>query len=613
MRKLWRQSILLAAVLMAALMAYAQQDTAQPQKLDSFILRQRGLFGDLVKNLLSNNPIEAQRTVQRNDIAFQRYRGRTIRNILVQSLDFGVPIADTGKRFANTITRLLDQAHKSTRERVVRKNLFFKEGSVLSPFMLGATERHLRDLSYLQEARIVVIPVREDPNAVDVIVFLKDAFSLGGGINVHQINRVEVKLQEDNFMGRGDRIQASGFYDSRRKKNLGYGGEYRWRNIEGSFIDAHIGFQTYGRSFSSYKFEERTNYLKVIKPLVNPYMKWTYALELSSRSSVNMYHTDSMYKSDYAYGYTLGDAWVGWNITADKPSINNVEDRLNLLVSSRFIQRHFDKRPSIAGGRYFYRYTDFEAVLGALSLYRQTFYKTSFIYGFGRNEDVPEGVDASIIGGLTNTAGRRRPYLGIDLQRFYFTRQDHYLSYTLRAGSYFFRSGMEDISVLGNIDYFSRLHLLNDRWKQRSFISASFGKQINYRLTEPLFVESHYGLTGYKNDNLAGDTRITLKAESVFFSPWMLAYFRLAPFGFATGSLFRASGEPVHKHKLYSSVGGGLRIQNESLVFGTIEIKGAYFPNPDFEGRGWRVEIGTNIRFRYNKEFIKRPELVGVN
>ena len=578
------------------------------------MLRQKGIIGDLMKGLRgsSGTTVPGAR-IQRNDQAFQPYRGKIIRNILTQSLDFGVPIADTGKRFANTITRILDETHKTTRQRVIRNNLFFSEGVPLSPFMLGATERHLRDLSYLQEARIVVVPVRGTADSVDVIVFSKDGFSLGGGANVLEIDRFELKVQEDNFLGRGDRIQASGFYDSRRRHQVGWGSEYIMRNIGGSFVDIYAGFNSYGRSFTSSKFDEQVSYIKLLKPLVNPYMKWTYALELSSRESANHYFTDSIYKAEHSYHYTHADAWAGWNITADKPTVNNNGDRLNLLISGRVIQRHFDRRPIVASGKYFYRYNDLEALLGAVSVFRQTFYKTNFIYGFGRNEDVPEGLEASIIGGYTKTAGRQRPYVGIDLQRYYFTRTDHYFNFTIRAGTYISRLDMEDVGLLGSIDYFSRLYQYGERWKGRTFISASATRQLNYRLTEPLFLESAYGLQRYRNDNRGGDSRLSIKAESVFFSPWTVAYFRLAPFGFGAASLFRTPEADSRKAVLYSAVGGGLRIQNESLVFGTIEMKGAYFPRSDFEGRRWRIDFGTNIRFRYNREFIKRPELVGLN
>jgi hypothetical protein len=614
-KKLLRHFLALATGIFMTVAADAQADSGRGQPLDSFLLRQRGWLGDLARNLLAEAPDEEGlgRSVRRNDDAFQRYRGLVIRRIVVQRVDFGVSISDTTKRLINTVTRILDAAHSTTSEKVVRHNLFFTEGDRLSPPLLGASERHLRDLAYLQEARITVRRVRTSRDSVDVLVITKDAFSLGGGLNFHEIDRVEGQIQEDNVHGSGDKALVSGFYDRKRSNPVGYGFEYVKRNIGGSFIDASIGFQDYRKSFSSNKYEEKNSYIRLIKPLVNPYMKWTYAIEAGMRETTNQYWPDSLYQAEYRYRYRMLDTWAGWNFTADKASGNNRDNRLNWLIGARFLERGFQHRPLHSDGLNFYRYTDRTAVLGALSVFRQTFYKTQYIYGFGRNEDVPEGVDASIVGGWTRTAGRERPYVGVDLQRYYFNRGDHYFSYTVRAGTYFYGKRAEDISVLAGLDYFSRLHLLNSRWKQRSFAGISAARQWNYRLTEPLFLESAYGLPLYDNRSIGGDARVTIRGESVFFSPWTLAWFHLAPFAFGSATLFHYPADMVEVNTIYPSVGGGLRLQNESLVFGTIEVKAAYYPKPDLRNQRWRLELGTNIRFRYNREFIKRPELVGVN
>ncbi|MDB5197109.1 MAG: hypothetical protein JWP88_1480, partial [Flaviaesturariibacter sp.] len=412
--KFYRQFIVLSAALLIAVAGLAQTDTARSSNLDSFILRQKGFIGELARNLLSNNPGENEsRAVQRNDAAFKAYRGLIVRRIIIQPVNFGKNIGDTSKGLNNKITRLLDRAHRTTKEEVIRRNLFFHEGDVLSPYLMGASERHLRDLVYLQEAKIHVIRVWNSSDSVDVVVFSKDAFSLGGGINFMEATRFELKLQEDNFWGRGDRALISGFYDVKRRNPLGYGAEYAMRNIKGSFVDGYAGFNSYESSFSTGKHDECHTYIRFIKPLVNPFMKWTYALEASHHQTKNLYFPDSIYHADQRYRYDLFDGWAGWNFTADKPVEGNREDRLNWLVGGRLLQRHFIDRPQMSGGKYFYRYTNLSAVLGAISLFQQTFYKTQYIYGFGRNEDVPEGLDASLTGGWTSTGGVERPYVGI--------------------------------------------------------------------------------------------------------------------------------------------------------------------------------------------------------
>jgi hypothetical protein len=48
-----------------------------------------------------------------------------------------------------------------------------------------------------------------------------------------------------------------------------------------------------------------------------------------------------------------------------------------------------------------------------------------------------------------------------------------------------------------------------------------------------------YGLHDYKNDHVAGSTRISAKAESVFFTPWRLFYFKFAPFVFGSATFLK--------------------------------------------------------------------------
>ncbi len=593
---------------------FAQTDSVKKVTLDSFIRRQRGFIGKLGKGILADTSLDntASPRVQRNDAAFQQYRGLVIRHIVIKVLDFGISIGDTTKAMNNKLTRLVNNLHTNTTERTIRRNIFFRSGTPLSPFLLGANERHLRDLRFIQDAKITVQQLAPGSDSADIFILTKDVYSLGGGANMSRINRIELAVQEDNLGGGGNQIQLQTLFDSERKRTFGFGAQYIQRNISGSFIDGYVGYKNFSPSFSTGKREEQTTYLRFIKPLVHPYMKWTYALEASLNKTVNMYDTDSVYQKDARYDYNSVDAWVGWNINGDELWEANNEERLNWLVSLRVFRRDFETLPENIRDKYFQRYVDFAGVLGAVSIFKQTFYKTQFIYGFGRNEDVPEGVDFSFTAGYTIKDKRKRPYAGLDYQRYFFTPQEHYVSLVVRGGGFIHKRKFEDVALLAGIDYFSRLQTLNKRWKQRTFLAASVGRQIGFQLNDPLLLESKWGLEGFENDNIGGTLRLSGKAESVFYSPWSPLLFKLAPFVFAGATVFESTNTR-NKPKLYSAVGGGIRTRNESLVFGTIEVRGTYYPKPNFYNDHWRISFIGNLRFTYNKQFIKRPELVVLN
>jgi hypothetical protein len=351
----------------------AQTDTAQRQGLDSFLLKQKGIIGDLAKNLIADTSSEEPgHGLQRNDKYFQRYRGRIIRSIRIQSLDFGVPIRDTAKGLSNSLTRFANNMHRKTREYVIRKNLFFRENEPLLPYLMADNERHLRDQEFLQDALIIIRPVPGADNLVDVVVRTKDVFSIGGSLRMHNTKSASIQIREDNLGGTGDRVALRALYDHERHRKFGLGGEYIARNIAGSFVDGYVGVLNFEDAFNTGNEEETIHYIRFIRPMVNPYTKWTYALEVADHRTSNMYATDSLYESDIQYRYASVDAWGGLNMSAEKLTGKSYEDRLRKLISARFMQQRFSLVPTKFEGAYNWEYAD----LTAFSVFRQDYYKT---------------------------------------------------------------------------------------------------------------------------------------------------------------------------------------------------------------------------------------------
>src|SRR5690606_39828076 len=58
-------------------------------------------------------------------------------------------------------------------------NLFIRENTKLNPYKIADNERFLRTIEYIQDARIIVIPIPET-DSVDLVVITKDLFSLTG-------------------------------------------------------------------------------------------------------------------------------------------------------------------------------------------------------------------------------------------------------------------------------------------------------------------------------------------------------------------------------------------------------------------------------------------------
>ncbi|MGI8584434.1 MAG: hypothetical protein ACR2KX_19760 [Chitinophagaceae bacterium] len=590
----------------------AQNDTIKKRSLDEYLLTRKGIFGKLVKVLMTDTARDnASAEPQRNDIKFQPYSGKIIRDIQFKRLNFGTPISDTAKEVSTVLTRLSNKVHRKTYERIIENNLFFRKNDSIQPYLLADNERYLRDLPYLNDAKISVIPLLDNLDSVDIAVFTKDVLSIGAEVPSVDLNNTKLSLTEENLAGTGNRISIRGLFDKSRAKKIGYGAEYIWRNISGSFLDAYFGYQNFNSSINGNK-EENAYYIKLIRPLVNSYMRWTYALEASRHQTQNMYFRDSLFLSDYRYSYNNLDIWGGLNVDATFLDKYVRGQRLRALVALRLLSQKFDALPVRLINTYDSRYADITGGLATVSVFARDFYKTQYIYGFGRNEDIPEGIDVGFTAGFTRKQNKSRPYLGIKFERYYFTSKKRYLDFTVRLESSLHKKNFEDITALGNVDFFSRLKNIG-RWKQRTFLSAGITWQINSTLNEPLYLESRYGLPEFSNGYIPGYIRTTVKGESVFYTPLSLASFRFAPFVFYNTSLFTPRNSALAESKIYSSIGGGLRTRNESLIFGTIELRAYYFPRKNFNNGSFRIDFNSNLKFKYNSQLGGRPDFIQAN
>lgn len=604
---------LLAYCFIVSIFSLLQLNAAAQQngdKQDTFFLaKKKGLLGKLGKSI-STSPTDPPQKVENQ---FLKYKGKIIRSIEIVRLGFECDINDSCSVKDNLAIRIGKKFHKNSTEKLIRRGLFFTEGNPVYPYLMADNERYLRDLVYLHDARILIDQSSEDSNYVDVTVLTKDIFSLGMDINISSRTRGQAELKDENVLGSGSKISVSGFYDEARQPHRAFGGEFVKRNIGGSFIDWTVGFKNFRSTFSSFQNEEAAFYTKIEKPLVTPYIPSTGGLEGGYFKTTNAYSQDSLYDNDYKYAYYNIDGWFGYSLDSKRSLYEEKEIRVHKFAAIRGFYQHFLTVPTKYKTEYDYRFADFNGALASINVFKQVFYKTNFIYGFGRAEDVPEGFSLSLTSGWVNKQDAKRPYVGLDGQLNNFFKDGYYISYTFRAGGYFYRHRFEDVDLLFNLDKFTKLKKLNPNWYFRCFLSAGITAQVNPVLNAPLFLNSIYGLPYFDNGTVNSDLRTTVKAETVFFNTKKLLGFRFAPFLFTDLSLLKPIKQQFNKSDLYSAVGGGIRTRNENLVFGTMELKGYYFPRTNETMNSWKIELNTDIRFKFNSTFIKRPDFVIAN
>ena len=565
-----------------------------------------------VKRTPDSGPDESYLSGKSED-AFMPYQGKIIRHIFINTFNFDRSLEDTAKRDNSLGARIGNRLHKSSRKFVIRDNLFIKEHTPVNAYMMADNERFLRSLEYIHDARIVVNEIPNNPDSIDVTVYTKDLFSIAGGAASQGANHINANIYETNLAGMAQRVEVSGLYDYNRTPNWAYGGLYRKNNVAHSFIDATVGYSV--MNISPYTHEEESiEFISLNRQLVSPYSRFAGGLTLSANQGYNPYHIpDSVV---FPYKYTLLDGWAGYSIGIKQLTATNNSIRDRRFLALRYYDRDFSQLPqqvrTPAGTRFDPIFNSSRAVLAQLTFFRQDYCKTQYILGFGTTEDLPYGYNIAVTAGWHEQLNLQRPYAGVSASDYIVSSRGDFIQLYLKSGTFLHKNHLQDASFLIGANAFSRIFFINST-KIRQYINLNFTYLHNRVTYAPLRIDNFYGLRGYLSDSAYGTKRLSLQLETTFYLRFKLLGFQFAPFPWGDISLVTPQKKLFTQSGLYTSLGAGLRMRNENLVFETIEIRAFFFPVAPENMRGFKVVTNANIRYRYRSNYITAPDLVQLN
>jgi hypothetical protein len=543
----------------------------------------------------------------KSETPFLRYNNKIIRHILIKEYGFERNFSDTSQETQYFGTKILNHLHRNTREWVIRDNLFIRENEPLNAYIVADNERHLRSLDFIQDVRILVKPIYNEHDSVDLLIITKDLFSITGQLYDLSPGRFKGKVGDVNVAGIGQQIFFTSLIEKSRTPNFGYEIYYNKNSIANSFINVSFDYTTINPDLSYANEDETAWYAQLDRPLVSPYTHVAGAVRVGSNESHNNYKLpDSFF---YKYHYNTFDAWIGDNLGVQK-LLENTDIKSRKFVSIRYFKNNFVESPYQTNDHYNFRFDNREAVLGGITFFKQKFYKTNYIFGFGTTEDVPYGYNVALTTGWYKQANLSRPYVGIDANKYVYTNSTFFVQYFLRTGG-FFKDGLQDANFLIGSSMYSKLFLYRDL-KIRQYISLSFSKQFNRVGLDPLYINNPFGVRYFNTDSVYGDQRISLYSETFLFLKGKILGFKFSPFAFGNIALLKPQEQTLSKSGAYYGLGGGLRTRNENLVFGTIELRFAYFPRK-IDQQSFKITLQGNIRFKYNTSYVKAPDIVEMN
>jgi hypothetical protein len=516
--------------------------------------------------------------------------GKIIRNINIQTLDpFGFSISDTTKKAKNWIEKSGNSLHVTTRKLAIKNLLLFRKNKPLDSLLVRESERLIRLQKYVRDVNITLELATQNSDSIDVFIRVLDTWSSIPKGSVSS-STTSLGLQERNFFGTGHE-----FYNRFSKRfddgKNAYSMKYEIPNIKNTYIKTTA---IYHRELNDHYSKS----LNVERTFYSPFTRWAGGVYLDEQFSI-----DSLQNAKFEYNnqnlkYRSQDIWGGISV----PIFNEIVSRynhLNLVFATRILNVQFKESPTIEydsinfySGETFY--------LTGIGISSRQFVEDQYLYNYGIIENVPVGRIFGITGGYQLKNNQKRLYVGARAS-FGNYHSWGYLSTNFEYGTFFNDSKTEQSTFSFQVNYFTNLVELGKKWKMRQFIKPQIiigndrlkSKADYLALNENVPFQGTYG-AGFQGDNgagingfdsaLFGTKKLVLSLQTQLYSPWNIIGFRINPYINYTAAMLGNENIGLTKSKLYSSIGIGVMINNDYLVFNSFQFSISFYPNIPGQG-----------------------------
>jgi hypothetical protein len=553
-------------------------------------------------NLISRDPSDSVGNEESSE-RFEEFTGKIIRNIYVENAGFESSIYGSQREIIRKFGLFVNKLHHNTREKTIRQHLFIKSGDPLNPYEIGDNERYLRQLDFILESRIVATSI-EGTNFVDLTIVTRDVFSIGADLGGSIPSAPRFSVFDANLDGGGQQLRVDLLIDGDRTPKVGYGVSFRKSSLWGSLANLELAYSQLNTGLGMGEETEYAYYMLLERPLVSPYSRLAGGLELSQNWSQNVYSKPDSAFLDYKYN--VFDFWMGYNFGVKK----DIQNRMREFLAVRFYDGSFIDSPDQEEYNRPNLYRSQSGVLAEYTIYKKNYFKTRYVYGFGRTEDQPYGYSFAVTAGYIEWASKKRPYLAAKANYSKVNESGSFYEGNFNLGSFFESGNAEDIVIQSDINYFTPALSLN-RFKLRGESYFSYTAVFNQKLNDFLDINSNY-VSGLRVNYLQANRRYSTKIGGSLYTPWSIFGFRLAPFAdFELAGLL--CNTCVAKNLTYYGISSGIRTRNENLIFGTMEIKFTYVPKDEIGDPKFRIKFRQNLRISDKKVFVKAPGMIRYN
>ncbi|MDT3737949.1 MAG: hypothetical protein RO257_00455 [Candidatus Kapabacteria bacterium] len=524
----------------------------------------------------------------------KKYTGKIIRNIEVEILDvFGAKVDNPMDSIRGWLDDVGNSLHINTKEWLIKDMLIFKKGEKFKPFYIQESERIIRQFSYIYDVRIIPRKISDNPDSIDIMVYVQDIWSIDGGGSLNLGNSSgNLFFKDINFLGFGNEFRGGFKFGKQYINDWDWDGSYDINNIGNTFISSKI----------YYLSEENLQHygLTLSRDFISPVIDWGGGI---GQHWQNTRYTDTLFPNITAR-YNQQDYWLGYafNIKHYDSSSNN-QNRFN--IAGRVTRTVYTQKPEFDSLNIF---QDNTFLLARIGFSDRTYYQDEYIFGLGRTEDVPLIKMFEVLVGYESGEFTDRPYIGIKSGYSFLTENLGYLYGGFRIGSFLSNNEWLNSTSVLELMYFTKLNI-SGLWKWRHFVSTRLS--YNYdpkRPADMLNIDNEGGLRGFSDYNLRGNKKFVVNYEADFFVPIRFLGFKLAIIFFADMGLISTNNSSLFLSKLYQGYGLGIRVKNEHLIFSSMQFMIGYYPNTN--GEQFNIFYQSQLYYRFNQHQFSIPSVV---
>ncbi|MFQ5743555.1 MAG: hypothetical protein ACE5HV_08195 [Acidobacteriota bacterium] len=484
-------------------------------------------------------------------------------------------VFENGKWAEFLAFRAANKLHIRTRENIIRQELLFSSGDPLDAEELAQSERNLRALRFLRDARIETIPSTregEENEVVDLRVTTWDVWTTSPEISFAKVGNKSTStlgFSESNLLGRGKRIEFS------RRSNL-------------ERDDTVVGFRDPRLAGSRFMlagaFSDRSDGSGTTFELQRPFFSLETGWALRLRQE-NFDQVDPL----YAAGERVGQLRHVRRLTEVGFSRALVRRPSSAL---RFHLGYRNQEDQVGGGL-----RDFGTMEVGVSSEEHRFIQLTHVNRFERTEDFNLGRESAAFVGVST------PWLGGEQGTDLFFSLSHQRGFRLGPEHFFLgrvtwqarrrRDRLENSLALARLTYVNKLSA------RRLLIATAelrYGSRLDPEVQLTLGAES--GLRGYPVHQWVGNRSLLVSAEK----RWFLAddVGQLASFGvaaFVDSGFAWPEGQSLDLRDMKTNLGIGLLLGRNRLATGqpTLRFDLAYALDPVRDHGRWVFLTGSRI------------------